>query len=78
MAAEDMRKLAQAIKDYAKWIKSDAYAPKYASYTQTLMDFLVFAINRDITWKDMFAVDTLKAFREHSRFKSAPQSKEPP
>jgi site-specific recombinase XerD len=35
------------------------------------MDFLVFAISNEMAWKDMFSVDTLKAFRKHSRFKSA-------
>lgn len=64
MGAEDIRKLAQAIKEYV---------PKYTNYTKTLMDFLVFAINRDITWKDMFSLGTLEAFRKHSRFKSAPR-----
>ena len=38
------------------------------------MDFLVFTINNEIAWKDMFTVDTLKAFRNHSRFKSAPRA----
>ena len=69
-----MRKLAQAIEDYAKWVKSDEDTPKTTNYTRTLMDFLVFTINNEIAWKDMFTVDTLKAFRNHSRFKSAPRA----
>jgi site-specific recombinase XerD len=63
-----MRTLAQAIGDYAKWVK-DASKPK--SYTQTLMDFLVFAINNEMAWKDMFTLDTLNAFRNYSRFTGA-------
>ena len=74
VAAEDMRKLAQAIEEYGNWVKSDEYAPKYANYSQTLMDFLVFAINNEMAFKDMFTVDTLEAFRKHSRFKSAPHA----
>lgn len=69
-----MRKLAQAIEDYAKWVKSDGDVPKTTNYTRPLMDFLVFAINNEITWKDMFTVNTLKAFRNHSRFKNAPRA----
>lgn len=65
-----MRKLAQAIEDYAKRVKSDEDVRKTTNYTRTLMDFLVFAINNEMAWEDMFTVDTLKAFRKHSRFKS--------
>ena len=71
MADEDIRKLAQAIEDYAKWVKGTS---KTTSYPQTLMDFLVFAINSEMTWKDMFTVDTLEAFRSHSRFTVAPRA----
>ncbi len=74
MAAEDIRKLAQTIEDYAKWVRSEEDAPQTTNHTRTLMDFLVFAINQDIAWRDMFTVDTLKAFRNHSRFKSAPRA----
>ena len=71
MADEDIRKLAQAIEDYAKWVKATS---KTTSYPRTLMDFLVFAINSEIVWKDMFAVNTLKAFRSYSRFTVAPRA----
>ena len=71
MADEDIRKLAQAIEDYAKWVKGNS---KTTSYPQTLMDFLVFAINSEMAWKDMFTVDTLEAFRSHSRFTVAPRA----
>lgn len=71
MADEDIRRLAQAIEDYAKWVKDTS---KTTSYPQTLMDFLVFAINSEIVWKDMFTVDTLEAFRSHSRFTVAPRA----
>jgi len=71
VAGEDIRKLAQAIEDYAKWVKGTS---KTTSYPQTLMDFLLFAINSGMAWKDMFTVDTLKAFRNYSRFTSAPRA----
>ena len=71
MADEDIRKLAQAIEDYAKWVKGTS---KTTSYPQTLMDFLLFAINNGMAWKDMFTVDTLEAFRSHSRFTVAPRA----
>ncbi len=71
MADEDIRKLAQAIEDYAKWVKGTS---KTTSYPQTLMDFLLFAINSEMAWKDMFTVDTLEAFRSYSRFTVAPRA----
>ncbi len=71
MADGDIKKLAQAIEEYAKWVKPDKDVLKTTTYTRTLMDFLVFAISNEMAWKDMFSVDTLKAFRKHSRFKSA-------
>ncbi len=71
MADEDIRRLAQAIEDYAKWVKGTS---KTTSYPQTLMDFLLFAINNGMAWKDMFTVDTLEAFRSHSRFTVAPRA----
>jgi integrase/recombinase XerD len=67
----DIRKLAQAIEDYAKWVKGSS---KTTSYPRALMDFLVFAINSEMAWKDMFTVDTLEAFRSHSRFTVAPRA----
>jgi site-specific recombinase XerD len=71
VADEDIRRLAQAIEDYAKWVKGTS---KTTSYPQTLMDFLLFAINNGMAWKDMFTVDTLEAFRSHSRFTVAPRA----
>ncbi len=71
MADGDIKKLAQAIEEYAKWVKPNKDVLKTTTYTRTLMDFLVFAISNEMAWKDMFSVDTLKAFRKHSRFKSA-------
>ena len=74
MAVGDIRKLAQAIEDYVKWVKSGKDVTETKSYTRTLMDFVVFAIKSELAWNDMFTVDTLKAFPKHSRFKSAPRA----
>ena len=72
MADEDIRRLVQSIDDYAKWVRADEdNTPKATAYTQTLMDFLVFAINNKIAWEQMFSIETLEAFGNHSRFKSA-------
>lgn len=72
MADEDIRRLVQSIDDYAKWVRSkEDNTPKTTAYTQTLMDFLVFAINNKIAWEQMFSIETLEAFGNHSRFKSA-------
>ena len=71
MGNEDIRRLTQAIEDYAKWAKGNS---KTTSYSRTLMDFLIFAINNEMTWKDMFTVDTLEAFRDNSRFTFAPRA----
>ena len=71
MGDADIRRLTQAIEDYAKWAKGN---PKTTSYPRILMDFLVFAINSEMAWKDMFTVDTFEAFRSHSSFTVAPRA----
>ena len=71
MGDEDIRRLTQAIEDYAKWVKGNS---KTTSYPRTLMDFLVFAIKSEMVWKDMFTVDTLEAFRSQSSFTVAPRA----
>ena len=66
--------LVAAIEDYVQWNKSmetRGGRPRSIHYTQTLSDFLIFAINRDMIWKDLFTLDTLKDFQKCSRFKRA-------
>jgi len=75
MANEDIKMLLQAIKDFAQWTKTvDEHGryPQTIYHTQALNDFLSFAIIKDITWKDMFTLDTLKDFQKYSSFKNAP------
>jgi site-specific recombinase XerD len=66
--------LVEAIGDYLKWVKSieeHGRSPHTIRYTQVLNDFLLFAISKDIVWKDMFTLDTLEEFRKYSGFKNA-------
>ncbi len=77
MANEDIRMLVQAIGDYLKWVKSmeeQGRSPHSIRYSQVLNDFLLFAISKDMVWKDMFTLDTLEGFRKHSTFKNAPRA----
>ncbi|MHA1939798.1 MAG: tyrosine-type recombinase/integrase, partial [Candidatus Thorarchaeota archaeon] len=39
-----------------------------------LIDFLIFAISKEIAWEEMFTIDTLEAFRTYSGFKNAPRA----
>ena len=74
MANKDIKMLRQAILDYIAWVDSGKpYRgnPSNIRYRQILIDFLFFAINKEITWKEMFTIDTLKAFQKDSGFKGA-------
>jgi site-specific recombinase XerD len=74
VAGKNIRMLVEAILDYLKWIKS-VEEHKGASlnirYTRVLIEFLIFAIRKDIAWKEMFTLDTVEAFGKHSGFKNA-------
>jgi site-specific recombinase XerD len=75
MANKDLKMLVQAIGDYLKWVKSieeHGRSPHTIRYSRVLTDFLLFAISKDMAWKDMFTLDTLEGFRKHSTFKNAP------
>ncbi len=66
--------LLTAIEDYERWSKSveaPGGRPRSTHYTQALNDFLIFAIQKDMLWKDMFTLNTLKDFQEYSSFKNA-------
>lgn len=66
--------LVKATKDYVQWAKSiegHGHSAHTIRYTQVLNDFLIFAISKDIAWKDMFTFDTLEEFRKYSGFKNA-------
>lgn len=74
MANEDIKMLVQAIGDYKKWVKSleeQGRSPHTIRYSRVLTDFLLFAISKDMVWKDMFTFDILEDFLKHSTFKNA-------
>ena len=67
MADKDIRMLVQAILDYLGWLKcGEGHIGSRISqrYDQILIDFLIFSINKDIAWKQMFTFHTLKEFRK--------------
>ena len=72
MADKDIKMLVKAIGDYLKWVKSleeHGRSRHTIRYPHILTDFLVFVIEKDIAWKDMFTFETLIAFRKYSSFK---------
>jgi site-specific recombinase XerD len=77
MADKDSRMLTEAIQDYLDWIKSveeHRGKPTRLGSRQRLIDFLIFAISKEIAWEEMFTRHTLEAFRIYSGFKSAPRA----
>lgn len=74
MADRDIKMLVQAILDYLDWIKvAEEHGRSRPSIrcSPILIEFLIFAINRGIAWKDMFTFDTLRAFRKCTSLKNA-------
>lgn len=72
MAHKNSKMLIEAIQDYLDWIKSvekHRGKPTGLRYHRILMDFLTFTISKDMTWEQMFSLDTLKAFCASSHFK---------
>ena len=72
MADEDIRILLQAVMDYFEGLKP-AEKPKDGRIRdhsrQILIEFLIYALRKDIAWKDMFTFDTFRAFRKHTGLK---------
>lgn len=74
MANEDIKMLVQAIGDYKEWVKSlekNGRSPHTIRYSRILTDFLLFAISKDMVWKDIFTFGTLEDFLKHCTFKNA-------
>jgi site-specific recombinase XerD len=66
--------LMEAILDYMRWVKSVEEHRGGTSgirYTRILIDFLFYVIHKDTSWKEMFTVQTLEAFRAYSGYKGA-------
>lgn len=74
MADKDREKLIEGIVDYLRWIKSaegNAKNDVRLRYSPILMEFVLFTMDKDISWKDMFTFTTLRDFRQYSGFESA-------
>jgi site-specific recombinase XerD len=74
MANNDIKMLRQAILDYLVWVDSgNQYSgnPSNIRYREILVDFLFFAIHKELVWQKMFTIDTLKAFQIDSGYKGA-------
>ena len=68
MGDEDIRRLGQATLDYLDWLSSTEKLKKNRlreRYGYILIEFLIFAVGEEIAWKDMFTLDTLRAFQKH-------------
>jgi len=72
MTDKNTQRLGQAIGDYLEWIKSMHYQHPNAGmrYSLVLSDFLDFVRDKDIAWKDIFTLDTLKVFRKYTTLKN--------
>lgn len=58
-----MQLLDEAIHDYLEWMKSHGYSHKtWMIYKQVLDNFLAFIEHKDITWNDIFTLDTIESF----------------
>ncbi len=74
MAGNDLRMLVDAILDYLhriKTVEEDNGVGSRIRYSRVLIDFLLFTASNDIDWRQMFAPETVKAFRKHSGFPNA-------
>jgi site-specific recombinase XerD len=66
--------LMEAILDYMRWVKSvetQIGHPSNLRYTWILRDFLIYAIHKEMAWKEMFTFQTLKSFQTYSGYKGA-------
>jgi integrase/recombinase XerD len=74
MADKDIRRLVEAIVDYLEWEKSIKANGAHRPVTRdslVLIDFLRFTARKDISWEEMFILQTLKEFSQFSGFKHA-------
>lgn len=63
--------LLQASLDYIGWLKSGGKDHRLNKrYAEILIDFILFATNKKITWKDMFTFDTFREFRKYTRLEN--------
>ena len=74
MADKDIRMLVEAIVDYLEWektLKANGVHRPITRDSLILIEFFRFAAREDISWEEMFTVQTLKAFCDRNPFKHA-------
>jgi integrase/recombinase XerD len=63
----DITRLTKAIVDYLGWLNSTGNSIRLRErYDQILIEFLIFALRKEIVWENMFSLDTLRMFGKHS------------
>lgn len=74
MADKYTTMLVESVLAYRDWIRSLAEhrgRPSNLTYTQTLVDFILYVIRKDVAHKDVFTLDTVEAFKADSGHKGA-------
>jgi site-specific recombinase XerD len=62
-----IKRLAKAIVDYLVWLNVTENPKRFReSYHHILVEFLIFALQKKIRWKDMFSLETVRIFGQHS------------
>ncbi len=74
MGDKDIRRLVEGVVDYLEWEKTNGPHRPITRDSLILIDFLRFAARKDISWEEMFTLQTLKEFSQLSRFKHASRS----
>jgi site-specific recombinase XerD len=72
VADEDTKMLLEGMLDYFAWlkaIKQPRASRANERYRQILVEFVIFSIDNDIAWNDMFTFETYRKFRTQSYFK---------
>ena len=70
MGTEDIRRLTTAILEYRHWAQSLEKAQgrwPAMRYKKVLLEFLRFAVDRDLRWEQIFTYSILDEFRSHSK-----------
>jgi len=63
---QDITRLTQAVVDYLGWLTATGNSKRLReNHDQTLIAFLVFALQKQLSWENMFSLDTLRLFGKH-------------
>lgn len=66
MGNQDITRLTKAVVDFFGWLSATGNSKNLREhYDQTLIDFLVFALQKQLSWENMFSLDTLRLFGKH-------------